>query len=109
LYCGWKQAELARVLEVSPNVLDRCWREFRQASGNVFPSQGQRRWSEDRVAELGRKIGLQAMDVDFLKGCLLRIEEQRMLQTSTGNHRPGSECAKVVFPVENFAANANMS
>jgi len=36
-------AEIARKLEVSPNVL-HCWqREFRQAPGNVFPSHRQRR------------------------------------------------------------------
>src|SRR5450631_1669953 len=50
-----------------------------------FPARGQRRWSEGRIAELERKIGQQALEIDFLKGCLQRIEEQRMLQAFHGN------------------------
>jgi hypothetical protein len=34
---------------------------------------------------LERKIGQQTLEIDFLKGCLQRIEEQRMLQASNGN------------------------
>ncbi len=43
------------------------------------------RWSEGRIAELERKIGQQALEIDFWKGCLQRIEEQGMLQVLTGN------------------------
>ena len=43
------------------------------------------RWSEGRIAELERKVGQQTLEIDFLKGCLQRIEEQRMLQALTGN------------------------
>jgi transposase len=57
----------------------------RQGPGNVFPGQGKQRWAEGRIAELERKIGQQALEIDFLKGCLQRIEEQRMLQALTGN------------------------
>jgi hypothetical protein len=39
------------------------------------------------VAELERKVGQQALEIDFLKGCLQHIEEQRMLQALTGNPR----------------------
>ena len=78
-------AEVARGLEVNPNVLHRWRREFRAGPGNVFPGNGKQRWSEGRVAELERKIGQQALEIDFLKGCLQRIEEQRMLQALTGN------------------------
>ena len=85
LEAGVSMAEVARGLEVSPSVLQRWRHEFRQAPGNAFPGNGQRRWSEGRVAELERKIGQQAVEIDFLKGCLQRIEEQRMLQASTGN------------------------
>ena len=85
LEAGVSLAEVARGLEVNPNVLHRWRREFRQAPGNAFPGQGQPRWSEGRVAELERKIGQQVLEIDFLKGCLQRIEEQRMLQVSSGN------------------------
>jgi len=82
---GVSLGELARGLEVNPNVLHRWRREFRQGPGNAFPGPGQRRWSEGRIAELERKIGQQALEIDFLKGCLQRIEEQRMLQVFHGN------------------------
>jgi hypothetical protein len=36
------------------------------------------------VAQLERKIGQQALEIDFLKGCLQRIDEQRQLQVLTG-------------------------
>lgn len=82
---GVSIGEAARALEVNPNVLHRWRREFRQGTGNAFPGNGKQRWSEGRIAELERKIGQQALEIDFLKGCLQRIEEQRMLQALTGN------------------------
>ena len=72
--------ELSRALEVNATVLHRWRREFRQGPGNAFPGLGKRRWSEGRIAELERKVGRQALEIDFLKGCLQRIEQQRMLQ-----------------------------
>jgi transposase len=82
---GISIAEIARGLEVNPNVLQRWRREFREGPGNAFPGKGQRRWSEGRIAELERKIGQQTLEIDFLQGCLQRIEEQRMLQAFSGN------------------------
>ena len=82
---GVSMAEASRALEVNPNVLQRWRREFRQGAGNVFPGNGKQRWSEGQIADLERKIGQQALEIDFLKGCLQRIEEQRMLQALTGN------------------------
>jgi transposase len=84
---GVSLGEVARALEVNPNVLHRWRREIRQGPGNVFPGQGKQRWSEGRMADLERKIGQQTLEIDFLKGCLQRIEEQRMLQAVTGNPR----------------------
>ncbi len=84
---GVSLGEVARALEVNPNVLHRWRREIRQGSGNAFPGNGKQRWSEGRIADLERKIGQQALEIDFLKGCLQRMEEQRMLQAVTGNPR----------------------
>ena len=84
---GSSLGEVARALEVNPNVLHRWRREVRQGPGNVFPGHGNQRWAEGRIAELERKIGQQAMEIDFLKGCLQRIEEQRTLQALTGDPR----------------------
>ena len=82
---GVSIGEAARALEVSANVQHRGRAEFRSGAGNVFPGNGKQRWAEGRIAELERKIGQQALEIDFLKGCLQRIEEQRMLQALTGN------------------------
>ncbi len=82
---GVSLGEVARGLEVNPNVFHRGRREFWQGPGNAFPGQGQGRWSEGRIAKLERKIGQPALEVDFLKGCWPRIEEQRMLQAMQGN------------------------
>jgi len=84
---GVSIAEVARALELNPNVLQRWRREFRQGPGNAFPGNEKQRWSEGRIAELERKAGQQALEIDYLKGCLQRIEEQRMLQALTGNPR----------------------
>jgi transposase-like protein len=82
---GVSIAEVARGLEVSPNVLPRWRREFRGGPGNVFPGHGKQRWSEGRRAELERKIGQQTWEIDFLKGCWQRLEEARRLPALTGN------------------------
>ncbi len=93
---GVSIAEAARALEVSPNVLHRWRREFRHGPGNAFPGNGKQRWSEGQIAELERKVGQQTLEIDFLKGCLQRIEEQRMLQALTGNPRSVSKIQEEV-------------
>jgi transposase len=82
---GSSIGEVARALEVNPNVLHRWRREIRQGLGNVFLGYGKQRWADGRIAELERKIGQQTLEIDFLKGSLQRIEQQRMLQALTGN------------------------
>ena len=85
---GSSAAEVARAFEINPNLLHRWRKEFRHRPGNAFPGVGKRRWDEAKVAQLERKVGQQALEIDFLKGCLQRIEEQRMLQALTGKPRP---------------------
>ena len=46
----------------------------------MFPGLGKRRWEEGQVAQLERKIGQQALEIDFLKGCC-------SASTSSGNCR----------------------
>src|ERR1700758_4554562 len=81
---GVSIAEVARAFEVNPNVLHRWRREFRQGPGNAFPGPGKSRWDETERAKLERKIGQQTLEIDFLKKCLQRIEEQRMVQALNG-------------------------
>ena len=80
---GSSAAEVARAFEINPNLLHRWRKEFRQGPGNAFSGPGKRRWDETKVAQLERKVGQQAVEIDFLKGCLQRIEETRMLQALT--------------------------
>ena len=87
LNTGASIAEVARAFEVNPNVLHRWRREFRHGPGNAFPGLGKRRWDETQAAQLERKIGQQALEIDFLKGCLQRIDEQRKLQALIGKPR----------------------
>jgi transposase-like protein len=84
LETGASTAEVARAFEVTPKVLYRWRDEFRRGPGNSFPGSGKPRWDETRVAQLERKVGQQTLEIDFLKGCLQRIEEQRKLQALTG-------------------------
>ena len=67
---GVSIGEAARALEVNPNVLHRWRRELRQGPGNVFPGNGKQRWSEGRIAELERKVGQQALEIEFFEGVL---------------------------------------
>ena len=77
---GIPVAEVARGCEVKPNVLRRWRRELRQFGGRAFSGPGQSRAEEQRTVALERKVGQQALEIDFLRGCLQHVEEQRKLQ-----------------------------
>ena len=87
LEAGSSAAEVARAFEVNPNLLHRWRKEYRHGPGNAFRGMGKRRWDETKIAQLERKVGQQAVEIDFLKGCLQKLEEQRMLQALTGKPR----------------------
>ena len=91
---GSMAAEVARAFEINANLLHRWRKEFRHGPGNAFPGTGKRRWEETRVAQLERKVGQQTLEIDFLKGCLQHIEEQRMLQALAGNPRSSGRSKK---------------
>ena len=83
LEMGASIAEVARTCEVNPNVLHRWRLELRDHGAKVFTGNGKSRAEEGRVAELERKVGRQAMEIDFLRRCLQHVEEQRKLQALT--------------------------
>lgn len=87
-------AAVARSCEINPNLLHRWRKNFQEAPEHAFPGLGKKRTDENRVAELERKIGQQALEIDFLKRCLQRIEEQRMLQALIGNPLSTSRSGK---------------
>jgi transposase-like protein len=64
-------------------VLHRWRRELRDYGAKAFAGNGQRRREESKVADLERKVGRQAMEIDFLERCLQHVEEQRKLQALT--------------------------
>jgi transposase len=81
---GESLAAVARALEINPNLLQRWRQEFQASPGRAFPGKGRGRAEPDRVAQLERKIGQQTLEIDFLKRCLQRIEQQRQLQAVLG-------------------------
>ena len=92
--CGRFDRSCGASCEINPNLLHRWRRDFQQAPEHAFPGLGKKRADENRVAELERKIGQQALEIDFLKRCLQRIEEQRMLQALTGKPLSTSRSGK---------------
>jgi transposase len=83
LELGASIGEVARACEVNPNVLHRWRRELRDHGTKAFSGNGKSRSEESRLAELERKVGRQAMEIDFLRRCLQHVEEQRKLQALT--------------------------
>ena len=82
---GQGTAEVARELEVHPAELHRWRHELDEHGERAFQGVGKKRAEESRVADLERKIGQQALEIDFLKRALQHVEEQRLLRAlSTG-------------------------
>jgi transposase len=86
LEVGGSPAEIARACEVKANVLYRWRRERKQQGADAFPGPGQRRAEENQIAELERKVGRQALEIDFLKRCLQHVEPERKLQALNSGH-----------------------
>jgi transposase-like protein len=80
LQSGQSIAEVARALEVNPSELHRWRRELEEHGERAFSGVGKKRGEESRVAELERKVGQQAMEIDFLRRALQHVEEQRLLR-----------------------------
>ena len=83
LELGASMAEVARACEVNANVLHRWRRELRDHGSRAFAGNGKPRNEENHLAELERKVGRQALEIDFLRRCLQHAEEQRKLQALT--------------------------
>ena len=92
LQLGAGVAEVARACEVNPSVLHRWQREIRECGARAVSGDGVNRAEGVRIGELERKVGRQAMEIDFLKRCLQHVEEQRRLQALTirGSSTPTS-------------------
>lgn len=93
LQLGASIGEVARACEVDPNVLHRWRREVQERGTKAFSGQGKTWKQENEVAELQRKIGRQAMEIDFLQRCLQHVEEERKLQ-ALNIHRSSTRTSK---------------
>jgi transposase len=77
---GASLAEVARACEVNPKLLPRWRQEVREHAEKAFPGLGVKRAEEERVAPRERKVGQQALEIDFWRQCWQHVEEQRKLQ-----------------------------
>ena len=93
LNSGQSAAEVARALEVHPSDLHRWRRELQEYGERAFNGAGKKRAEETKVAELERKVGQQAMEIDFLKRALQHVEEQRRLR-ALSNGAPSTSRSK---------------
>jgi transposase-like protein len=83
LELGASIAEVARACEVNPNVLHRWRWQLRDYGAKAFSGQGRQPAEQGRIAELERKVGRRALEIDFLRRCWQHVEEQRKLQALT--------------------------
>ena len=93
LQSGQSTAEVARALEVHPSELHRWRRELNDHAERAFAGVGQKRAEQSRVAELERKVGQQALEIDFSGRALQHVEEQRLLR-ALNNGAPSTSRSK---------------
>lgn len=94
---GRSMAEVARAYQISPKRLEGWRSEWRAKGELAFPGKGARppvRLQAERIAELERKIGQQAMEIDFLKKTLQRFRESPLPAVGNGNRGSTSKSAK---------------
>ena len=94
LQIGIPVGRVARELEVNSNQLHLWKRQFAERPSSAFSGQGRNRGTETEVGQLERKIGQQAMEIDFLKACLRQIEDLRKSQVEIPNPRSAGKSAK---------------
>ena len=90
-------AEVARLLQISPKRLETWKGEWRAKGELAFPGNGGRPQSKldaDRIAQLERKIGQQAMEIEFLKKVLQRFREHPLPVAANGGAVSTSKSGK---------------
>jgi transposase len=94
---GKSMAEIARQYQLSPKRLETWKAEWRAKGELAFPGKGARpqpRLDAERIAELERKIGQQAMEIDFLKKVLQRFKERPLPFANNGGSTSTSRSKK---------------
>ena len=85
---GKSMAEVARLYQLSPKRLEVWKGEWRAKGELAFPGKSARpqsRLDAERIAELERKIGQQAMELDFLKKTLRRFGDRPLPVVANGD------------------------
>ena len=90
---GQSLSEVARAIEVHPADIHRWRRELQEHGASSFQGSGHRRAEESNVVQMERKIGQQALEIDFLKKALQHVEEQRLLR-AVHNGAPSTRRSK---------------
>jgi len=81
-------AEVARMFQVSPKRRETWKGEWRAKGELAFPgngSQPQAKLDAEQIALLERKVGQQAMEIEFLKKALRRFREHPLPVVANGN------------------------
>ena len=94
---GKSTAWVARNYQLSPKRLEVWKSEWRAKGELAFPGAGtcaQPKLDAEKIAELERKIGQQAMEIDFLKKALRRFREQALHVVGNGAISSTSKSAK---------------
>ena len=94
---GKGMAEVARQYQLSPKRLETWKGEWRAKGELAFPGKGARpqsRLDSERIAVLERKIGQQAMEIDFLKKVLRRFKEHPLGVVANGGSASTSKSGK---------------
>src|SRR5437867_11507564 len=90
-------AEVARMYQLSPKRLEAWKGEWRAKGELAFPGKSARpqpRLDAERIAELERKIGQQAMEIDFLKKAVRRCREHLLRVVASGEASAVSDVGK---------------
>src|SRR3989475_11896587 len=90
-------AEVARMYQLSPKRLETWKGEWRAKGELAFPGKSARpqsRLDAERIAELERKIGQHAMELDFLKKALQHFREQPLRVVANGEASSISKSGK---------------
>lgn len=81
LSTGKPVGEVSREHDLKPTLVSRWRREHQQNAGLAFSGKGRPSREDTKVAQLERKIGQQAMEIDFVKkvnaGLQAMVDEQK--------------------------------
>lgn len=94
---GRSMAEVARQYQLSPKRLETWKGEWRAKGELAFAgtvTRPQAKVDAERIAELERKIGQQAMEIDFLKKALRRFREQPLAIVANGGSGSTNKSAR---------------